>query len=131
MTATRSPRPIAMERVRRRLEQWRRTRAHPRAPIPKSLWAGAMALAREHGLYQTACALPIHYGALKQHLAAADRTTVAERSRFVELKPMHPAACDDCVIEVEGPRTTVRMRLHGIGLPDLARLSRAIAGVDA
>jgi hypothetical protein len=131
MTATRSPRPIAMERVRRRLEQWRRTRPYLRAPIPKSLWAGAVALAHQHGLYQTACALPIHYGALKQHLEAADRTAVAERSRFVELQPMPPAACDDCVIEVEGPRTTVRMRLHGIELPDLARLSRAIAGVDA
>jgi hypothetical protein len=121
-----------MERVRRRLEHWRRTRAHPRAPIPKSLWAGAVALARQHGLYQTACALPIHYGALKQHLEEADRTGVAgERSRFVELTPMPPTACGDCVIEVEGPRTTVRLRLHGIGLPDLARLSRAIAGVEA
>jgi hypothetical protein len=132
MTVTRSPRPIAMERVRRRLEQWRRTRAHPRAPIPKSVWAGAVALARQDGLYQTACALPIHYGALKQHLEAADRAAVVgERSRFVELKSIPPSACDDCLIEVEGPRTTVRLRLHGIGLPDLARLSRAIAGVDA
>ena len=76
--------------------------------------------------------MPINYGALKQHLEAADRTVGAGgRSGFVELKPMNPTACDDCVIEVEGPRPTVRIRLHGVGLPDLARLSRAIAGVDA
>ena len=122
-------RPLAVERVRRRLERWRRTRAHPRAPIPKGIWAGAVALARQRGLYQTARALPIHYGALKQHLEAADRM-VAAGARFVELRPATPTACDDCVIEVDGPQTTVRLRLHGVGLPDLARLSRAIAGVD-
>jgi hypothetical protein len=121
-----------MQRVRRRLERWRRTRPYPRAPIPDSIWAGAVALARQYGVYETARALPIHYGALKQHLEAADRTGVLrERSRFVELTPMPPTAGDDSVIEVDGPRATVRIRLHGIGLPDLARLSRIIAGVDA
>jgi len=121
-----------MQRVRRRLARWRRTRPYPRARIPKSIWAGAVALARQYGVYETARALPIHYGALKQHLEAADRPAVPqERSRFVELTPMSPAACDDCVIELDGPRSTVRLRLHGMGLPDLARLTRVIAGVDA
>lgn len=128
MRPTKSPRPLSMKRVRRRLERWRRTRAHPRAPIPKSIWAGAVALARQHGLYQTARALPLHYGALKQHLEAADGR--GGRSGFVELKPMNPAAGDDSVIEVEGPRTMVRLRLHGVTLSDLVRLSRALAGVD-
>ena len=131
MRPTQSLRPVAMERVRRRLEHWRRTRPYLRAPIPNSLWTDAVALARQQGLYETARALPIHYGALKQHLEAADHPDVAERAQFVELKPMPAAACGDCVIEVDGPRTTVRLRLHGIELADLARLSRAIAGVDA
>ena len=127
-----SPRPVAMKRVRRHLERWRRTRPYPRAPIPDSIWTGAVALARQYGVYETARALPIHYGALKQHLEAADRTAVPrERSRFVELTPMAPTACDDSVIEVDGPRATVRIRVHGMGLTDLARLSRVIAGVDA
>lgn len=130
--AVRSPRPVAMQRVRRRLERWRRTRAYPRAPIPDSIWAGAVALARQYGVYETARALPIHYGALKRHLEAADRTAAPrEASRFVELTPMPPTAGDECVIEVDGPRSTVRLRLHGIGLADLARLSRAITDVDA
>ena len=129
MRPTKSPRPLSMERLRRRLERWRRTRAHPRAPIPKNIWAGAVALARQHGLYQTARALPINYGGLKQHLEAADRS--GARSGFVELRPMNPPASGDSVIEVEGPRTIVRLRLPGIELPDLVRLSRALAGVDA
>lgn len=132
MKPTKSPRPRALERIRQRLKHWRRTRAHPRAPIPESIWADAVALARQQGLYQTARALPIHYGALKQHLEAADRMLGASaRSGFVELKPSSPTGNDDCLIEVEGLRTTVRIRLHRVGLPDLAQLSRAIAGVDA
>ena len=128
----RSPRPVAMKRVRRHLERWRRTRPYLRAPIPASIWTGAVALARQYGVYETARALPIHYGALKQRLEAADRTAAAgERSRFVELTPMPPTVGDDAVIEVDGPRATVRIRLHGMALTDLARLSRVIAGVDA
>jgi hypothetical protein len=93
---------------------------------------GAVALAREHGLYQTSRALPINYGTLKQHLEAADGASgVGARSGFVELTPMNPPAGDDYVIEVEGPRPTVRLRLHGVTLPDLVWLSRALAGVDA
>jgi hypothetical protein len=131
MRPTKSPRPVSLERVRRRLERWRRTRAHLRAPIPKNIWAGAVALARQHGLYQTARALPINYGVLKQHLEVADRTDSGARSGFVELRPMYPPATGGVVIEVEGPRTTVRLRLPGVEWPDLVRLSRALAGVDA
>jgi hypothetical protein len=132
MRPTKSPRPLPIEGVRRRLERWRRTRAYVRAPIPQGIWAAAVALARQQGVYQTACALPINYGGLKRHLEAADSSIGAGvPAGFVELRPRHPTAGDDCVVEIEGPRTTVRIRLHGIGLPDLAQLTRAIAGVDA
>lgn len=128
----RPPGSVAMKRVRRHLERWRRTRPYPRAPAPDSIWAGAVALARQYGVGETARALPVHYGALKQHLEAADRTAGArERSRFVERAPMPPGGGDDTVIEVDGPRATVRIRLHGMALLDVARLSRVIAGVDA
>ena len=130
--AVRSPRSVAMKPVRRQLERWRRTRAYLRAPIPDSIWANAVALARQYGVYETAQALPIHYGALKRHLEAADRTPVSrERSRFVELPPMPPTVGGDSVIEIDGPWATVRIRLHGMALADVARLSRVIAGVEA
>jgi hypothetical protein len=120
-----------MQRVRRDLERWRRTRTYVRAPIPSRIWAGAVALARHEGLYQTARALPIHYGALKQHLAAGDPgASAGARSRFVELRPMAPPTCDACVLELEGPRSLVRVRLPRVGLPELAHLSRLIAGVE-
>ena len=128
----RSPSLVTVKRVRRRLEYWRRTRPYGRAPIPESIWRDAVALARQCGVYEIARALPIHYGALKQHLEAAEQTAgSAARSRFVELTPMRSTACNDSVIEVDGPRARVRIRVHGIDLPDLARLSRVIAGVDA
>ena len=129
--AVRSSDLVTMRQVRRRLERWRRTRAYLRAPIPDSIWADAVALARQDGVYETARALPIHYGALKRHVAAADRRAVSrERSRFVELPPMPPTVGGDAVIEMDGPRGTVRIRVHGMGLPDMARLSRVLAGVD-
>jgi len=76
--------------------------------------------------------LPIDYGGLKQHLESADRKVGSgAQSGFVELTPIAPPAYDGCVIEIEGPRTTVRIRLHGVGVSDLAQLSRGIVGVDA
>jgi hypothetical protein len=79
MRLSKSPRSLAIAPVRRRLERWRQTRAYVRAPIPKDIWAAAVALARQQGVYQTARALPISYGALKQHLEAADARSVWER----------------------------------------------------
>ncbi len=71
------PRVARMERVRRRLERWRGTRAHPRSPIPDDVWVAAVALARQHGLSQTARAVCIDYGALRAHLQAADQAASA------------------------------------------------------
>jgi hypothetical protein len=129
--AVRSAGSITMQQVGRRLARWRRTRPYPRARIPQSIWAGAVALARQYGVYETARALPIDYGALKQRLEASKRPVGGdERSRFVELTPRSLAACDGCVIELDGPRSTVRLRLPEMELAELARLSRVIAGVD-
>ena len=49
-------------------------------------------------------------------------------SSFVEL----PAPADPAyVIEVEGAHTTVRLRLNGIALTDLATLTRLVVGPAA
>jgi len=59
-------------------------------------------------------------------LAVAQRPGSSSRpSGFVELRPMNPPATGDVGIEVQGPRTTVRLQLPGVELPDLVRLSRA------
>jgi hypothetical protein len=126
---TRTRRP-QLETVQRRLDRWRQKRPHARSPLPPRLWAAAVALVAEHGLYGTARALRLDYGALKQHVDATDRDERAPvTSAFVELPA--PSDRDACVIEVEGARTTVRLHLKGLALTDLAELTRLVAGPAA
>jgi hypothetical protein len=131
MPSTTSPQSPALQGLRRDLERWRRTRPHQNTPIPEGIWAAAMALARREGLYHTARALPIDYGALKQRLDASRQgRDSGTGSRFVELQPIGAPTCDDCVIELQGFGHSVRVRVPRIGLEELARLGRALAEVD-
>ena len=127
--STKSSRVDDLGRVRRRLDEWRRTRAYPRAPIPNTLWACAVRLAREHGLYRTARALRVDYGGLKRHVDAANGS--GARSAFVELPPPPARGTGECVIELTGPRATVHIRLAGLALADVAALSWTLVGADA
>jgi hypothetical protein len=74
MIPTKPSRLPPIQTVRRHLDVWRRTRAHPRSPIPETIWTAAVALVRQHGLYRTARTLRVDYGALEQHVEAADKT---------------------------------------------------------
>jgi hypothetical protein len=121
----RSPR---IDGVRRRLERWRETRVHPRSPIPPAIWAAAVALVRQHGLYRTARAVRVDYGALKQHVEAADEARPSPA--FVELTPVTRRGAGDCVIEIDGPGARVRIRVSDLPLRELATLSRTLAGVE-
>ena len=119
--------PVAMEKVRGRLERWRRGRAYRRSPIPAALWAAAVTVARRHGLYPTARTLHLDYTALKTHLQSADERGLTLASpTFVELAPL-PVATTlyDCVIEIEAP-SGGRMRVQVKGVPDLVALSRTV-----
>ena len=118
--------------LRRRLARWRQTRPHPRAPIPAAVWAAAVVLARQHGLYQTARALPISYGALKAHVARAHRADQeTQRPSFVELTPVPARPVSECVIELDAPRGTTRVRVSGLAVADLVALTRALGGSEA
>jgi hypothetical protein len=90
-----------------------------------------VALVSEHGLYGTARALHLDYGALKQHVVdAADRQQGdGVAAKFVELP--RPPAPDACVIEVEGVRTAVRVRLNGLAVTELAEFTRLVVGAGA
>ena len=128
MVTKKLPRVAGMEQVRRRLERWRGTRPHPRSPIPDDVWAAAVALARQHGLYQTARDVRIDYGALKAHLEAADQAARGGAApTFVELAPPTPRGAGACVIEIAGARATVCIRVPGLTLADVATLSRTLA----
>lgn len=132
MSSTKSPRLLDLARLRRRFDQWRRTRAHPRSPIPKALWANAVAVARQQGLYRTARALRLDYGGLRAHVEAADSPGRPRRPpAFVELSGSTLTDLNPCVIELTGPGGTVRLRVPGLALADLATLSRTLVGTDA
>jgi hypothetical protein len=114
--------------VQRRFADWHHTRVHPRAPLPARLWAAAVALVPEHGLYATAQALGISYGALKQHVDRQEaQAPVRARTRFVEL-PALPER--ETYVEITGDRS-VRVRLTGIGLAELADFARRVAGASS
>jgi hypothetical protein len=130
MIRTTSRRPLQLTAVRGRFDRWRRTRAHARSPIPSALWADAVVLARQQGLYRTARALHLDYGGLKAHVEAADRRG-AGRPTFVEVAGSTLTDLGACVIELTGPGGTVRLRVPGLALADLATLSRRLVGADA
>ena len=128
MTGTVRTRRPRLETVRRRLDRWRERRPHARARLPPRLWAAATALVPEHGLYGTARALHLDYGALKAHVEATGEPARLT-SRFVELPA--PLPSESCIMEIAGAGTTVRVRLHGLALPALAAFARLVVGADA
>ena len=59
--------PARLEGLRRRFEDWRRTRK-VRSRIPEPLWASAVKLAGRYGIHRTAKALRVDYYALKKRV---------------------------------------------------------------
>jgi len=120
--------PARLEGVRRRFERWRGTRkAHAR--IPDSLWDAAALMAGSYGISRTANALRVNYHALKKRLgrktAAASRQEAEGDARFVELTPFAPRGSCECLLEWEDGGAKMRVRLQGVGMPDLAALGRS------
>lgn len=133
--------PPKIEKVLKRFERWRS--AHTgRWPIPQRLWASAVELAREHGVFQTAKILRLDYSKLKQLLessgavkrSAATRAAGVKSRRvrseaapaFMELLASPTAtAVSECQIELEGRRGKMRIHWKGTAAPDLGGLGRA------
>ena len=117
--------PIGMEKAYRRFELWRRSHTG-RTPIPESLWAAAVAVAREHGIFRTSKALHLEFNKLKRRVKSAGRRAGPATPAFVELMAPESAVLSECVIELEGPRGKMRVQWKGITPPDLAGLSRTL-----
>jgi hypothetical protein len=83
--------PRNMQRALRRFE--RRRGAHSgRLPIPERLWAAAVKLAREHGVFHTAKALGLEYGKLKRLPESAERVAEDPRAKSRGAGPCSGAA---------------------------------------
>ena len=129
--------PVKMEQARQQLERWRSTRAH-RSPIPEPLWAVAVQLARQHGIFATARALRLDYTRLKARVESAPRTSGVRSKRsppasrrvappaFVELIAPRPGSSPECRVELEGPRGRMRIEFKGIATAELVAMSRAL-----
>ena len=72
--------PRNVQRVPKRFEQWRGAHAG-RLPIPERLWAAAVELAREHGVFHTARALRLEYSKLKRSLESASPAAKSRRTK--------------------------------------------------
>ncbi|MGC9158679.1 MAG: hypothetical protein ACP5FH_06775, partial [Terracidiphilus sp.] len=115
--------PAGLRRVHRKLERWR-SRRQGRSPLPEALWRAAAEAAREHGVFRTGQVLHLEYGKLKRVMNAT-RGKACSPTRFVELAPLAALGGDECVIELEGTRGKLRLRLRGSAAGSLAGLSRA------
>jgi hypothetical protein len=135
--------PQDIQRVLRRFERWRSAHAG-RLPIPERLWAAAVELAREHGVFHTARALRLEYGKLKRLVESASPVAKSRRTNgrkggrrggarslapptaFVELMTTPTAGRSECLIELEGRCGKMRIQWKGTSAPDLGGLSRAL-----
>jgi hypothetical protein len=125
--------PARLVSLRRRFEEWRRTRK-VRSRIPEPLWAAAVKVAKKHGLHRTAKALRVNYYALKERVEGgvdAGNASREDATTFLELAAASPmplirADSCECTLELENiDGAKMRVRLSGVAMPDLVALSRS------
>jgi hypothetical protein len=115
-----------IDEVRTRFESWRQTR-RSRARIPDELWSAAIEVARRAGINQTAAALHLDGGKLKQlMLAAKPASRKAISPAFVELITPRTSGLPEWTIELEGQNRKLRIHWKGATAADVAGLSRAL-----
>ena len=120
---------IGLEKTRRRVARWRERRPYRGAPMPAALWAAAVGLARQHGLYPTARTLRVDYGSLKKRLDTTGAQRVAAPA-FIEL-PAARSGLGPCVIDLEGRRgRRLRIEVTGVTAADIVTLAQVAWGRD-
>ena len=126
MTAAEAEVPVAMRKVYRQLERWRKQRTG-RARIPETLWAAAGELAREHGVNPVSRVLRLEFNHLKRLAESSGPTLRKRRSlpAFVELIAPQTTVKPTCTIELEGRRGTIRIEWKGT-TTELATFSRGL-----
>lgn len=149
--------PVAVKRLQRRLERWRRTR-RGRDRIPEELWGLAVEAVSTYGLNKTARALGLDYYSLKKRVESAVddprgpaprrgpkvrpvAKAVAVAPRFVELAPLagvvEPAlptsrVVPECLLEFErAGGAKLRVQSRGVAVADLVALGRSFWSAEA
>jgi hypothetical protein len=102
--------PGGIEEAQQQFENWRRDRKRGER-IPADLWATAMGLAKQHGVWPTAKALHLDHSRLKRRVGNDERDE--KSSAFVELIPQG-AMLYNCTVEMEDGRgARMRVELKG------------------
>ena len=116
--------PPDLVRARLRFQAWREQRK-PGDPIPQSLWAIAIRLAKAHGVSRTAAVLHLDYYRLKDRTAAAPASEPQPSGpAFVELSPPAPVAKQSRFEFDNGSGATLRVQLVGYDAADIEALAR-------
>jgi len=123
--------PEALIQLQQKLEEWRGT--HPqRAKLPEAISRSAADVAKEYGVYVTATALRLDYGALKKRTlgSATPRRKSAyskpAQASFLELIARPVAKVEDYVVEFESSQgAKMRVQWKASGPPDWSALLRA------
>ena len=120
----------SLEQVAQRFKRWRETRLRGEH-IPSHLWAGAVGMAKKHGVQRIAHELRVDHDGLKRRVECAGGVVRvgALDTQFVELfaAPAATAAgMRECVVELENARgAKMRVELNGKGLAGLAGVCSA------
>ena len=117
-----------LEQLRDRFEVWRRGHAG-RPRLPGELWSEAANLARQCGVYRTAKVLRLSYDSLKQHVHGDGHGhgKTPRTPKFVELRPLSPAAMSGCSVELENVRgVKIKIQLNGGAVGELSNLARLL-----
>ena len=117
--------PAAMRKVFRRLERWRKKR-QGRERIPKTLWAAAGELAREHGVNQVSRVLRLEFNQLRRVAEAGRNGHEQTTPTFVEFIAPQTSAAEVCVLELESPRGKLRIELKRMAMAEVSAISRAL-----
>jgi hypothetical protein len=125
------PLPVPLAKAARRFQTWRENRTRRR--IPEELWKTAAELATEYGVSRTARALRVQYYDLQKRIAGPAPVRLSSEEpgsavttpSFVEILTAAPAPPTECVVELEnGSGAKMRIQVKGLGVPDVAALSR-------
>jgi hypothetical protein len=122
------PTATGLERLRQRLERWRRTRKPP-SRIPDAFWVAAVTMVKTYGVNRTARTLRLDYYSLKKRVdqgTAATSGTKPVPMPFVELANLPTAGPCLCRLELENADgVKMRVQLRSVAMPDLAAISRS------
>jgi len=112
--------PAEIEEARQQFENWRGERKRGER-IPANLWATAVELAKQHGVWPTAKALHLDHSGLKRRVRNDEGDE--KSSAFVELIPQG-GMLYSCAVEMEDGRgARMRVELKGAAV-DVTALSR-------